>query len=45
MDELLKQIGETIREASGDWSRTARLCVLLAVAAACWTCYQMFSQQ
>lgn len=44
MDELLKQLGETIREASGDWTRTARLCVLLAVAAACWICYHLLAK-
>jgi hypothetical protein len=43
MDEMARQIGETIRDALESWSRIARLCVLLAVAAAAVTCFYLFT--
>ena len=42
MKYLIKEIGQTIRDALESWPRTARLCVLIAVgvtAAAIWTRY------
>jgi hypothetical protein len=42
MKYLIKEAGQTIRDALESWSRTARLCVLIAVGvivSAIWTRY------
>lgn len=44
MEEVAREIGRTIRDILKDWSRTARACVLLAVAAAAWTCYHLLTK-
>ena len=44
MRDIAREVGRTIREALQDWSRTARLCVLLAVAAGAWTCYHLLTK-
>jgi hypothetical protein len=41
MKEIAKQVGRTVRAAMESWPATARLCVLLAVAAATWTLYHL----
>jgi hypothetical protein len=44
MEEMARQIGETVREALDSWSRMARLCVLLTVAAAAVTCFYLVTR-
>jgi hypothetical protein len=45
MNEIVREIGRTVREAIHSWPETARLCVLLAVAAAAvWICYHLWGQ-
>ena len=44
MDEMARQIGETVREALDSWSRIARLCVLLTVTAAAVTGFYLFTR-
>jgi hypothetical protein len=43
MNEIVREIGRTVREAIRSWPETVRLCVLLAVAtAAVLVCYHLF---
>ena len=44
MEEMARQIGETVRQALDSWPRIARLCVLLTVTAAAVTCFYLFTR-
>lgn len=42
MKNLFKEAGRTVRAAMESWPATARLCVLVVVVAAAWTCYHIW---
>ena len=42
MKHIVQEVGRTVRAALGSWPETIRLCVLLAVVAAAWTCYHLW---
>jgi hypothetical protein len=41
MREIAQEVGRTVRAAMTSWPETIRLCVLVAVLAAAWTCYHI----
>jgi len=42
MKALAQELGRTVRAAIASWPGTIRLCVLVAVVAAAWTCYHLW---
>ena len=42
MKDLIGEVGRTVRAAMTGWPETLRLCVLVAVLAAAWTCYHIW---
>jgi hypothetical protein len=44
MKDIARELGRTVRAAMQSWPATIRLCVLLAVVAAAWTCYHLWGR-
>jgi hypothetical protein len=41
MNDIAREIGQTVRAAMESWPTTVRLCLLLAVVAAALICYHL----
>jgi hypothetical protein len=45
MNDIVREIGRTVRAALHSWPETIRLCVLVAVlVTATWTCYHLWGR-